>query len=112
MVDLEGIVSFLFNEHPAYVKMLDAPQIGRDDHMEILNEDFLGKVNRYVFLFLKKLLSEESIVYITSGNVLKHMKAYNEDNSIKIVNVTAAKPIGEAFGRKTIAKLERKQAEK
>ena len=26
LVDLEGIVS-LFNEHPAYVKILDAPQI-------------------------------------------------------------------------------------
>ena len=28
LVDLEGIVS-LFNEHPAYVKILDAPQIER-----------------------------------------------------------------------------------
>ena len=55
LVDLEGIVS-LFNEHPAYVKILDAPQIERDDLMEILNEDFLGKVNRYVLNFLKVVL--------------------------------------------------------
>ena len=55
LVDLEGIVS-LFNEHPAYVKILDAPQIERDDLMEILN-------------------FRKSIVYITSGNVLKHMKS-------------------------------------
>lgn len=72
LVDLEGIVS-LFNEHPAYVKILDAPQIERDDLMEILNEDFLGKVNRYVLNFLSYF--RKSIVYITSGNVLKHMKS-------------------------------------
>ena len=61
LLELEGIVS-LFNEHPAYVKILDAPQIERDDLMEILNEDFLGKVNRYVLNFLK-LLSEKHIVH-------------------------------------------------
>lgn len=48
-------------------------------------------------------------MYITSGNVLKHMKKlYNEDNSIKIVNVTTAKPIGKHLEEKLLQKLEKK----
>lgn len=72
LVDLAGIVS-LFNEHPAYVKILDSPQIERDDLMEILNEDFLGKVNRYVLNFLKLLSEKHSVHHI--GECLKHMKS-------------------------------------
>ena len=47
-------------------------------------------------------------MYITSGNVLKHKKLYNEDNSIKIVNVTTAKPIGKHLEEKLLQKLEKK----
>ena len=52
LVDLAGIVS-LFNEHPAYVKILDSPQIERDDLMEILNEEFFGQGEQICFEFLK-----------------------------------------------------------
>lgn len=104
LVDLAGIVS-LFNEHPAYVKILDAPQIERDDLMEILNEDFLGKVNRYVLNFLKLLSEKHSVHHI--GECFKtYEKLYNEDNSIKIVNVTTAKPIGKHLEEKLLQKLE------
>lgn len=110
LVDLEGIVS-LFNEHPAYVKILDAPQIERDDLMEILNEDFLGKVNRYVLNFLKLLSEKHSVHHI--GECFKtYEKLYNEDNSIKIVNVTTAKPIGSIWKKNYCRNLKRKQAEK
>ena len=110
LVDLEGIVS-LFNEHPAYVKILDAPQIERDDLMEILNEDFLGKVNRYVLNFLKLLSEKHSVHHI--GECFKtYEKLYNEDNSIKIVNVTTAKPIGKHLEENYCRNLKRKQAEK
>ena len=106
LVELEGIVS-LFNEHPAYVKILDAPQIERDDLMEILNEDFLGKVNRYVLNFLK-LLSEKHIVHHIGECFKTYEKLYNEDNNIKIVNVTTAKPIGKHLEEKLLQKLEKK----
>ena len=106
LVDLEGIVS-LFDEHPAYVKILDSPQIERDDLMEILNEDFLGKVNRYVLNFLKLLSEKHSVHHI--GECFKtYEKLYNEDNSIKIVNVTTAKPIGKHLEEKLLQKLEKK----
>ena len=93
LVDLAGIVS-LFNEHP-------------DDLMEILNEDFLGKVNRYVLNFLKLLSEKHSVHHI--GECFKtYEKLYNEDNSIKIVNVTTAKPIGKHLEEKLLQKLEKK----
>ena len=97
LVDLAGIVS-LFNEHPAYVKILDSPQIERDDLMEILNEDFLGKVNRYVLNFLK-LLSEKHSVH----HIGECFKTYE-----KLYNVTTAKPIGKHLEEKLLQKLEKK----
>ena len=75
--------------------------------MEILNEDFLGKVNRYVLNFLKLLSEKHSVHHI--GECFKtYEKLYNEDNNIKIVNVTTAKPIGKHLEEKLLQKLEKK----
>ena len=49
LVDLAGIVS-LFNEHPAYVKILDSPQIERDGDTQ---RRFLGQGEQICFEFLK-----------------------------------------------------------
>lgn len=52
-------------------------------------------------------------MYITSGNGFKtYEKLYNEDNSIKIVNVTTAKPIGKHLEEKLLQKLEKKTGRK
>lgn len=110
LLELEGIVS-LFNEHPAYVKILDAPQIERDDLMEILNEDFLGKVNRYVLNFLKLLSEKHSVHHI--GECFKtYEKLYNEDNSIKLL-MLQQQSLSESIWKKNYCRnLKRKQAEK
>ena len=50
-----------------------------------------------------KLLSEKHSVHHIGECFKTYEKLYNEDNSIKIVNVTNSKAYRQAFGRKTIA---------
>lgn len=100
-------IAALFKEHPDYVKILDSPQIARDELMEILNEDFFGKVNRYTLNFLK-LLCEKHMVHCIDECFKEYEKQYNRDNNIKIVRVTTAKPVSEALIEKLAARLEEK----
>lgn len=100
-------ISSLFKEHPDYVKILDSPQIARSELMEILNEDFFGKVNRYTLNFLK-LLCEKRMVHCIDECFKEYEKQYNKDNNIRIVSVTAAKPLSEELLDKLVQRLEQK----
>lgn len=100
-------ISTLFKEHPDYVKILDSPQIARDELMKILDEDFFGKVSRYMLNFLK-LLSEKRMVHCINECFTEYEKLYNEDNNIKVVNVTTAKHVSEELIEKIKRKLEEK----
>lgn len=100
-------IAELFRENPDYVKILDSPQIDRDELMEILNQDFFGRVKKYTLNFLK-MLCEKRMVHHIEECVKEYERLYNEDNNIKVVNVTTAKPIKEEIVNKLITKLEEK----
>lgn len=100
-------VNELFCAHPDYVKILDSPQIDRDELMQILDQDFFNQVNKYMLNFLK-VLCENGMVHKFDECMCEYEKLYNEDNNIKIVKVTTAKPLQEATERKLIEKLEAK----
>lgn len=100
-------VSELFKEHPNYVKILDSPQIDRDDLMKMLNQDFFSRVSRYTLNFLK-ILCEKRMVHHLDACLGEYEKLYNEDNNIKIVTVTTAKSISGEIVNKLISKLEEK----
>lgn len=100
-------ISSLFKEHPDYVKILDSPQINRDELMEILNQDFFGKVNKYTLNFLK-ILCEKHMVHHIDDCFKEYERLYNEDNNIKVVNITTAKPVSETIVEKLVTKLEEK----
>lgn len=100
-------ITELFKEHPDYVKILDSPQIEKDELMGILNEDFFGKVNRYTLNFLK-LLCEKRMVHHIEECLEEYEKLYNEYNHIKVVSVTTARPMGEKLVEKLVEKLEAK----
>lgn len=100
-------ISELFKEHPEYVKILDSPQIERDELMEILNQDFFGKVNKYTLNFMK-ILCEKHMVHHMDECLKEYERIYNEDNNIKVVNVTTAKPVRSSILEKLISKLEEK----
>lgn len=100
-------IAELFRENPGYVKVLDSPRIDRDELMEILNQDFFGRVKKYTLNFLK-MLCEKRMVHHIDECVREYERLYNEDNNIKVVNVTTAKPMKEEIVNKLITKLEEK----
>ena len=100
-------ISELFNKNPEYVQILDSPQIERSELMEILNQDFFGRVHKYTLNFLKILCEKRMVHYI--GECLgEYERLYNADNNITVVNVTTAKPMSEEIAAKLITKLEKK----
>lgn len=101
------LVSKLFEEHPDYVKILDAPQIEHSELMTILNDDFFGKVNRYTLNFLK-LLSEKHMVHHLSDCLKEYERIYNSENNISIVDVTTAKPLNDKLLERLTERLEKK----
>lgn len=98
-------IAELFKENPDYVKILDSPRIDKDELMEILNQDFFGRVKKYTLNFLK-ILCEKRMVHHIDECVREYERLYNEDNNIKVVNVTTAKPMKEEIVNKLITKLE------
>lgn len=100
-------VSELFSKHPDYVKILDSPQIERDELMTVLNDDFFGRVNRYTLNFLK-LLSEKHIVHHLQECLNEYEKLYNSENNIQVVDITTAKPVREDVLKRLAEKLEKK----
>lgn len=100
-------ISALFKEHPDYVKILDSPNIARDELMEILNDDFFGKVNRYTLNFLK-LLCEKHMVHCIDECFKEYEKQYNADNNVTVVNVTTARSLSDGIIKKLKEKLEEK----
>lgn len=100
-------IAVLFKEHPDYVKILDSPQIDKDELMEILNQDFFGKINRYTLNFLK-ILCEKRMVHHVDECLKEYERLYNDDNNIKVVNVTTAKPLSGELAEKLVRKLEEK----
>ncbi len=97
----------LFRTHPDYVKILDSLQIAHGELMEILNEDFFGKVHRYTLNFLK-LLSEKHMLHYLDECLNEYERLYNMENNIQVVNVTTAKPLKKEILSQLIQKMEKK----
>lgn len=100
-------IAGLFSEHPDYVKILDSPQIAREELMGIINQDFFAHVSRYTVNFIKVLCSRRIVHHI--GECLsEYERLYNKDNNIRVVSVTTAKPMKNELIDKLISGLEKK----
>lgn len=101
--DLKGITD-LFNKNHDYVKILDSPQIERNELMKILNEDFMGEIHRYTLNFLK-ILCEKHMVHDFSKCAEEYEKLYNKAKNISIVNITTARELSDGIANKLEEKL-------
>lgn len=108
--DLKSI-THAFNEHPDYVKILDSPQIEREALMSILNEDFIGRANRYT-LNLVKVLCEKRMVHNIGECLEEYETLYNRQHNIKTAKVTTAKPLNDSLNSALRNKLEERTGSK
>ena len=89
---------------PAFVQLLSAPNIPKEERVRILDQSFRGKLHPYVLNFLK-ILTEKGYIKHFSACCQAYRQHYNQDNGIMPVTAYTAVPMSEAQRRKLTAKL-------
>ena len=95
-----------FRQEPAFVRLLQSPNLSKQERCKILDDSFRGKVNPYVLNFLK-ILTEKGYISHFSACCAAYKKLYNQDNGILPVNAVSAVPLTEAQRSKLTDKLSR-----
>ena len=83
-----------FVREPAFLRLLDAPNLTKEERCQILDNSFHGNVHSYVLNFLK-LLAEKSYARHFGDCCAAYRSRYNEDNGILPVTAVTAAPLSE-----------------
>lgn len=78
-----------FAQEPAFVRLLSAPNLTKEERCQVLDDSFRGKVNPYVLNFLK-ILTEKGYMRHFADCCREYRAAYNRDRGIlEVCAVTA-----------------------
>ena len=89
---------------PEFLQLLSAPNIPKEERVQILDDSFRGKIDPYVLNFLK-VLTEKGYMRHFSGCCQFYRQQYNKDNGIVPVVAYTAVPLSDELRRKLTAKL-------
>lgn len=78
-----------FSGEPAFVRLLSAPDITKQERCRILDDSFRGKVQPYVLNFMK-ILTEKGYIRHFSECCRAYREQYNQDNGILCVRAVSA----------------------
>lgn len=78
-----------FDQEPAFVRLLSASNISKEERCRILDDSFRGKVHPYVLNFLK-ILTEKGYMRHFSDCCRDYRDQYNRDNGILPVQAVTA----------------------
>lgn len=84
-----------FSLEPDFLRLLDAPNLPKEDRCRILDDCFRGKLHIYVLNFLK-ILAEKSYARYFGECCAAYRSRYNEDHGILPVTAVTAVPLKEA----------------
>ena len=93
-----------FRAEPDFLRLLDTPNLSKDQRCRILDDSFRGRIDPYVLNFLK-LLTEKGYIRRFSDCCQAYREQYNEDNGILPVCAVTAVPLNETQTAKLTAKL-------
>lgn len=94
-----------FAEQPDYLRLLNNPNLSKDERIGIIDTGFRGKVHPYVLNFLK-LLTQKGYARSFPDCVKAYREQYNEDNGIVSVLAVSAVALTDAQSEKLRSKLE------
>ncbi len=78
-----------FSQEPDFIRLLSAPDLGKQERCQILEDCLRDKVHPYVLNFLK-ILTEKGCVKAFDSCVKVYVEQYNQDNGIlPVLAVTA-----------------------
>ena len=89
---------------PEFLQLLSAPNLPKEERVQILDDSFRGKIDPYVLNFLK-VLTEKGYMRHFSGCCQYYKQQYNKDNGIVPVVAYTAVPLSDELRRKLTAKL-------
>ena len=89
---------------PEFLQLLSAPNIPKEERVQILDDSFRGKVHPYLLNFLK-ILTEKNYIRYFSDCCDAYIQCYNQDNDILSVTAVTAVALSDAQAEKLTAKL-------
>ena len=93
-----------FSQEPDFLRLLNAPNLGKQERCGILDDSFRGKVHPYVLNFLK-ILTEKGYSRHFPDCCAAYREHYNLDNGILPVQAVTAVPLSQAQSEKLSQKL-------
>ena len=93
-----------FAQEPAFLRLLDAPNLTKEERCQVLDDSFRGKLHSYVLNFLK-LLAEKGYARHFENCCAAFRSCYNEDNGILPVTAVTAIPLSESQQTALLQKL-------
>ena len=93
-----------FQDQPDFIRLLCAPNIPKEERVQLLDTSFRGKLHPYVLNFLK-LLTEKGYMKHFSDCCKMYRQQFNKDNGIVPVTAFTAVPLSEELRAKLCAKL-------
>lgn len=94
-----------FGEEPGFLRLLDTPNIPKEERCNLLDDSFRGKVHPYVLNFMK-ILTEKGYARHFSHCVKAYREIYNEKHDIVSVTATTALAMTDGQKEKLQKKLE------
>ena len=99
------LLDTVFSENPDYLRLLSAPNIPKEERVQILDHSFRGKVHPYLLNFMKILTEKGYVRYF--GDCRKAFESqYYKDYNILPVRAVTAQPLSGAQQEKLIQKLQ------
>ena len=93
-----------FAAEPAFVQLLCAPSVPKQERCQVLDNALRNQVHPYVLNFLK-ILTEKGYMRHFPGCCACFRQQYNKDNGILPVTAVTALPLSEELRRKLTDKL-------
>lgn len=94
-----------FCEEPGFLRLLDTPNIPKEERCNLLDDSFRGKVHPYVLNFMK-ILTEKGYARHFCDCVKAYREIYNEKHDILSVTATTAVEMTDGQKEKLQKKLE------
>ena len=94
-----------FSQAPDFLRLLDAPNLTKEERCQVLDDSFRGNIHSYVLNFLK-LLAEKSYARHFGDCCEAFRNCYNEDNGILVVKAVSAVALNKQQIEKLIQKYE------
>ena len=100
-----AMISKMFEDNPAYIKILSSQIIGKNEKNNIIDSTFKSRINNYLLNFLKIMAENRQICFL-SECFKEYESIYDKNNNILKVTAHTCVSMNQTQIKKLILKLE------